>query len=209
MKTTLQKFEISGITPILMHCGQTADPLNQFARAMKKLSGKRSKTDEDQAELSGLEWWAGLYLSQQPTIEGSTVTPVKGTRIVIPAHVLDSCVREGARKNKLGKQASAGCIVDGDGSFTYDGPEDLVELSQDMRFTARHAVKVGTAKVMRTRPTFHSWSVSFAIEIDPSVLEVDQVLEALKSAGKLVGIGDWRPGAPHGGSFGRFTAEAV
>lgn len=209
MKTIFQKFVITGITPILMHSGQTADPLNQFARAMKKLSSKRSKTDEDLAELSQLEWWAGLYLSDQPTIDGSKVTPADKCRVVIPAHVLDSCVREGARKNKLGKQASAGCIVDSDGTFLYDGPENLIELSQDPRFTARHAVKVGTSKVMRTRPTFPTWSVHFAMEIDPSVLEVDQVLEALRAGGKLVGIGDWRPGAPHGGSFGRFTAEAA
>jgi hypothetical protein len=202
-------FRIDGITPILMHCGQTANPLNQFAKAMKRLSGKRGKTEEDLAELAQLEWWAGLYLSDAPEIEGSAVKPAKGSRIVIPAHVLDSCIREGARKAKMGKQASAGCIVGGDGLFEHDGPKDLVSLSQTARHAACHAVKVGTAKVMRTRPTFPVWSVTFSVEIDTTVIEPQQVLDALIAAGRLVGIGDWRPGAPRGGSFGRFLAEQI
>jgi len=192
-----------------MHCGQTADPLNQFARAMKRMSGKRSKTDDDLAELSTIEWWAGLYLSLPPAIEGARVIPQAGTKIVVPAHVLDSCVREGARKSKLGKQASAGCIVEADGILKHDGPKDLVALSQADRHIARHAVKVSTSKVMRTRPVFPVWSVTFKCEIDPTVLEVQQVLDSLSNAGKLVGIGDWRPGAPRGGSFGRFIARAL
>ena len=209
MKIISQTFKLTGLTPILMHCGQTADPLNQFARAMKRISGKRGKTDDDLAEMSTLEWWAGLYLSKPPSIDGTTVTPADGTKIILPAHVLDSCIREGARKAKLGKQASAGCIVESDGAFNYEGPKDLMRLSRDPNHVARHAVKVSTAKVMRTRPTFSDWSVTFSAAIDPTVLEVSQVLDSLVNAGRLVGIGDWRPGAPRGGSFGRFEAEAV
>lgn len=209
MKTINQQFRLVGITPLLMHCGQTADPLNQFARAMKRASGKRNKTDDDLAELSALEWWAGLYLDTPPQIDGTTVTPEPGTRVTIPAHLLDSVTREGARKSKMGKQASAGCIVEGDGRFEHDGPADLIELSMQPRFVARHAVKVGTARVMRTRPIFSTWSVTFSCEIDPTVLEVQNVLDALTNAGRLVGLGDWRPGAPRGGSFGRFSAEAL
>ena len=209
MKIVSQTFKLTGLTPILMHCGQTADPLNQFARAMKRVSGKRGKTDDDLAEMSNREGWAGRYLSKAPSIDGTTVTPADGTKIILPAHVLDSCIREGARKAKMGKQASAGCIVEGDGVFAYEGPKDLVKLSRDGNHVARHAVKVGTAKVMRTRPVFADWSVTFSAAIDPSVLEVSQVLDALVNAGRLVGIGDWRPGAPRGGSFGRFEAEAL
>jgi hypothetical protein len=199
------KITIDGITPILMHCGQTADPLNHFARAMKTCSKKRNKTDEDLEELSLLEWWAGLYLSRPPQITDSTVTPHPDTSIVIPAHLLDSCIREGARKSKLGKQASAGCIVECDGTFEHDGPSDLAALSKDQRHHHRCAVKVGTAKVMRTRPVFPVWSVAFSVSIDTSVIEPTDVITAVSNAGKLVGIGDWRPGAPRGGSYGRFV----
>lgn len=204
------KFRICGITPILMHCGQTADPLNQFSRAMKKLSCKRNKTDEDHIEMADLEWWAGLYLSVAPEVRPpSTVVPADKSRLILPAHLLDSCIREGARKSKLGKQASAGCIVDGDGAFIHDGPSDLLKLATDDRHRHRAAVKVGTSKVMRTRPIFHEWSCEFGVSIDNTVIEAEQILGALEAAGKLVGVGDWRPGAPRGGSFGRFSAEAI
>lgn len=204
------KFRITGTTTLLMHCGQTANPLNQFAKAMKRLSGKRNKTDEDHEEMARLEWWAGLYLSNAPTINPpSEVVPADGTSVIIPAHVLDSCIREGARKSKLGKQASAGCCVDNDGAFKHDGPKDLLQLSNSARHQHQAAVKVGTSKVIRTRPCFPIWSCDFNVTIDNTVIEADQILGALESAGKLVGIGDWRPGAPRGGSYGRFEAEVL
>jgi hypothetical protein len=209
MANESKTIRIVGITPILMHCGQTADPLNQFSKAMSRLSKKRGKTEEDHEEMARLEWWAGLYLSKAPEIVlPSTVVPVDGTKIILPAHLLDSCIREGARKSKLGKQASAGCIVEGNGSFTYDGPKDLVALSQDPRHYHRCAVKVQQSKVMRTRPTFDTWACEFSVCIDTTVIEIEQIISALESAGKLVGIGDWRPGAPRGGSYGRFEVEA-
>ena len=195
---------ITGIAPILMHSGQTADPLNQFAKALGRISKKRGKTDDDLEDLSLLEWWAGLYLDQTPTIDGDgAVTAKPGTKIILPAHLIDSVIREGARKNKMGKAASAGCIVDGDAKFEYGSTLEKIVL--DPEHVARHAVKVGTSKVMRTRPIFREWSASFSVIVDESVLEAQQVRDAIAAAGKLVGLGDWRPGAPRGGSFGRFA----
>lgn len=203
-------YKITGLGPMLMHCGQTADPLNHFAKAMKRASGKRGKTDEDLGVLANLEWWAGLYTSAPAAIsEDFSVKIDPKARLVIPAHVLDSAIREGARKNKMGKAASAGVIVEGDGQFSHDGASDLNQLSVDGRFAARHAVKVGTAKVMRTRPVFPSWAVKFSVVYDPGILDESTIKTALESAGRLVGIGDWRPGAPRGGSFGRFSVEQI
>lgn len=207
MSTETVTFEIRGLTPILMHCGQTADPLNPFAKAMKQLSKKRQKTDDDLAVMGMVEWWAGLYLSEPAIVDASagTVTPAAGSKIEIPAHVLDSCIREGARKQKMGKQASAGCIVEGPGTFEHDGPRDLSALAANPKYTNRSIVRVGAAKVVRCRPVFPVWSIRFSVMVDTTVLEIDQVRQCLDSAGKLVGIGDWRPGAPRGGSFGRFV----
>ncbi len=210
MDTNTLKFRLSGLGQMLMHCGQTADPLNHFAKAMKKASGKRGKTDEDLAVLANLEWWAGLYTNKPGVIaDDFSVSIDPKAHLIIPAHVLDSAIREGARKNKMGKAASAGVIVEGDGLFSHDGDADLNKLALDPAFTARHAVKVGTAKVMRTRPVFSSWHVTFSLVFDPGILDESTIKTALESAGRLVGIGDWRPGAPRGGSFGRFAVEQI
>lgn len=201
-------FTIVGIGPMLMHCGQTADPLNQFAKAMKKQSAKRNKTDEDLAALSLLEWWAGLYTDKRLSVsDDGTVTEQPGTNLILPSHVLDSAIREGGRKIKAGKQISAGVIVDGSGEFTAVGLKSITKASTDESFHYRTAVKVGTSKVMRTRPIFNDWSVSFSVCLDTSVCDLDLVKQSLSAAGRLVGVGDWRPGAPKGGSYGRFTVE--
>jgi hypothetical protein len=201
-------FTITGIAPLLMHNGQTADPLNHFAKAMKQLSGKRKKTDEDLEVMAALEWWAGLYLTKTAAIgDDFSVTAPDEARTCLPAHLLDSVIREGARKSKMGKQASAGVIVEGDAKLTHEGSANVNQLATDPRFVARHAVKVSTSKVMRTRPMFSEWSAEFSVCIDPGVIDVSDVRLALSNAGRLVGIGDWRPGAPRGGSFGRFVLE--
>jgi len=197
--------KINGIAPIIMHSGQTADPLNPFAKAMKKCSGKRGKTDEDLEVLSNLEWWAGLYLDTPAVIaDDFSVSVDKSAQLELPAHIIDSCLREGARKVKLGKQASAGCIVTGPAVFTHDGPKNVNDLALNGKYAYRTAVKVGTAKVMRNRPIFPVWSAEFTVEMDASVIDAEQIMDAMRNAGKLVGIGDWRPGAPRGGYYGRF-----
>ena len=35
---------IIGTAPLVMHNGQTADPLNKYAKMLKAISGKRKKT---------------------------------------------------------------------------------------------------------------------------------------------------------------------
>jgi hypothetical protein len=43
----LLSLTIVGTAPLLMHNGQTADPLNKYAKMLKSVSGKRKKTEAD------------------------------------------------------------------------------------------------------------------------------------------------------------------
>jgi hypothetical protein len=92
--------ELSGDS-LIMHNGQTADPLNSFSKAMKEISGKRKKTDADFEALANIEYQAGLYLN------------AKG-QVIIPSRVLESVLVEGAKKSKEGKLALSGMFVDTD-----------------------------------------------------------------------------------------------
>ena len=87
---------------MIMHNGQTCDPMNKFARAIKEISGKRKKTDEDYAEMGRLEWIAGLYVNE----EG---------KLIIPADVLDSALIRPGR-------------VDLIEHFTPSGPDEIARL---------------------------------------------------------------------------------
>jgi len=56
--------ELSGDS-LIMHNGQTADPLNPFSKAMKEISSKRKKTDTDYEAMANIEYRAGLYLNKK------------------------------------------------------------------------------------------------------------------------------------------------
>lgn len=186
---------MQGVSPLLCHNGQTADPRNTYAKAMKAVSSKRKKTDADLDELARLEWLAGLY-----RVEGD---------LIIPDYVIESTMIAGAKKSKRGPQAKCGLFFTDHGSLNFTGrPEvindqTLAEMYESGDFTHTIGVRVGMAKVMRTRPIFRGWSCSVLAQYDPDVLNQRDIEEIAVDAGKLVGIGDWRP------KHGRFDAEVV
>lgn len=61
---------------------------------------------------------------------------------------------------------------------------------------------VDRARIMRHRARLEKWSLQFHLQIDTSILPLDQVHEMLSDAGRRAGMGDYRP--PKGGPFGRF-----
>ena len=72
------KITMQGVSPLLCHNGQTADPRNTYAKAMKAVSSKRKKTDADFDELARLEWLAGIYRSADD--------------LVIPDYVIEGAI---------------------------------------------------------------------------------------------------------------------
>ena len=189
------QIQLQGVSPLLCHNGQTADPRNTYAKAMKAVSGKRKKTDADYDELARLEWLAGLY-----RIDGD---------LVIPDYVIESAMIKGAMKSKRGPQAKCGLFFTEHSSLEFDGKpaaitdDTLSEMFESGGFTHTIGVKVGMAKVMRTRPVFRNWSITITAQYDPDVLNMRDVEDIAIDAGKLVGIGDWRP------KHGRFNAEVA
>lgn len=188
------KFRIVGEAPLLMHSGRLADPLDGFVKKMKKISGKRSKTEADHEEMARLEWYGGLYLSE----EGE---------IVIPSFVMEACLigRGGAAgKEKMRTQGTAGMYIQDDIPLTYEDPQDIDERWAEVACRLRAKVKVGQASVMRTRPIFHEWSAEpIVIYYSPKILNPDAIIRWMEVAGEQVGLCDWRP------RYGRFTAEVL
>ena len=172
--------ELSGDS-LIMHNGQTADPLNPFSKAMKEISGKRKKTDADYEAMSNIEFKAGLYVGVK-------------NEIIIPSRVLESVLVEGAKKSKEGKLALSGMFVDTDAQFEYTGcPMTIDELMNSPDHRICVAVRVGMAKVMRTRPHFKNWTAKFKVSLNDQVANEGQLKRWLEDAGAYVGIGDWRP----------------
>ena len=184
--SNLITFKIDGIAPLLMHNGQLANPLNPLVKQMKSLTGQRKKTDDVHAELSRLEFRAGLYLSHEGVVE-------------IPSEVIESCLIEGAKKSKLGKQFKSAIAIHENSPLDYGEQLTVDELwERNEEFADVRGVKVGTSRIMRTRPIFRSWRLEFEVSYNPDLVNPEQIQLAVADAGTQVGLCDYRP------KFGRF-----
>lgn len=188
---------IKGTAPYIQHNGQLSDPLNSFTKALKKVTGKRAKTEADMLEASRLEFLGGLYADQ----EGPVIT----------RESLQACIAGGARKSKRGKDVAAGVLVMCDSRLDYDGPRSPDELwgDGDSPFVSRMRAVVSRSAVMRTRPIFDDWSAEVVVRVDSEVVDLELVPESfLVAAGTREGLGDFRPGCPRGGFYGTFEVES-
>lgn len=183
MKTT--EISIRGLTPLIMHNGQLADPLNEATQALARLTSKRKKTVDDHKAIGKCEWTGSLYV-------GSDGRPC------LPGEVIESCLVDGAKKFKLGKVAKGGLIVVGDFALKYDGPTSQAALWEHGGYLKRASVRVGTSRVIRSRPIFPQWECTFEVQWDPSLVKDEQQVIEIAEAAGLSGVGDWRP------KFGRF-----
>jgi hypothetical protein len=181
------EYHIRGLCPAMMHNGQLADPLNRWSRAIKEISKKRLKTDEDIAEISRLEWFGSLYVNE----DGHPCWPGEN---------IEAMVRGAARKEKRGKDVEECLLSDGNWVLIYDGPKDAQALwdSDQYRDTRRAKNPNGKGTILRTRPIFRTWELKFVVEFDTDILNVDDVHRFVEVAGRRIGLSDYRP------KFGKF-----
>jgi hypothetical protein len=169
---------------MLMHNGQLADPMNAFSRALKAITGKRSKTDADYEEMARIEFLGGLYMGK--------------TGPVIPPQNVRGMLIHAARKRKEGKLCEAGVFILQNSELEYDGPRNADALWEDESFRDRAIVVVGRNRVARTRPIFNEWVAKVKVTYDDDVLNEGQLDEWFSIAGSIIGQGDYRP------LYGRF-----
>lgn len=182
-------YRLTSVAPLIVHNGQLANPLNPYTKEMKKVSGKRNKTDADFEQMAKLEFQGGLYFSSDGP--------------VLPPDMLDGMVLGAAKKFKEGPLAKAGCFCVNTPKIEYDGPRDRDGLWNDDQFRFVKGVRVGQSRVMRTRPWFQKWAVEVKFSVESSTINPSRLFEWLTTGGQVIGLGDWRP------QYGRFTVEQV
>lgn len=174
------EFTIRGVSPLLMHNGRLANPRDEFAKAIKAITSKRNKTDDDHEEISRLEFLGGMY------------TDDRG-RPCVPGENIEAAFVEAGKKNKLGKQFAAGLICDGLWPVEYDGPKTADAMWKDGRFVDCRKAGIKANSVMRTRPIFREWSLAFTISYLPDQLDPAQILQALEMLCTVTALLDGRP----------------
>lgn len=184
------KLKLKSIAPMLMHSDRFSNPLDQATKAHKELTSKRKKTDEDHEAIARSEYLGSLYIDKDGPF--------------IPSMNLDAAFVEAAKMQKLGKHVKRAMMVMEDKVYLkYDGPRTAAALVNDSRFVDARSVRVSMARLTRCRPRFNEWEAECTLAFDAEQINQNEVKQIVENAGRLVGVGDFRP------RFGRFTVEIV
>ena len=177
--------------PMLMHNGQSADPTNPYARAMREITLKRTnKTELDEVKLSKLKFMAGLYFDE--------------TGPYLPAQNVFRSLIEAGAMTRAGKKIERGVqIVQLKALLEYDGPRDIEGLWGDgnSKYVDRRMVAVNRVRIPAVRPIFPEWAAEFTAIVDQEVLSLAEFEAFARRAGQSIGVGDFRR------FYGRFTVE--
>jgi hypothetical protein len=178
---------LTGTRPLLMHNERLANPLDPHAIALKEVTKKRQKTEDDYWLCAEREFAGGIYCDDE-------VGPY------IPGIAIRALLLGAARKMKLGKQLEEGVmILDPMNKLEYKGPRTVAALWK-AKFYDQRMVGNQNVRVLRTRPMFKDWTVSFRLAFDPSFLnEAD--IKAIVTRGETIGLMDYRP------VFGTFASK--
>lgn len=186
--------KIKGSSPMLMHNGMLADPENPIVMDMKAITSIKAKdrTEEHIKSLRRLEWQGGLWLDD----EG---------RAAIPPDAIEKCIIEGARKTRDGKAVESGVNVRGFSLLEFpDAGKSLDKLYEsgkyfDARLVKSNPSNKSSGKIMRVRPFFGDWGLKMTVYYDDRIVaSEDALIQWIDTAGRLIGLGDYRP------RYGRF-----
>ena len=212
--------KIIGTTPLLMHRDSVehADAMGELLKSTKK--GQSGPAGDDR--WPSYRWVGYCYHDERD-------------RLCIPAQNLFSCLLKGAvdfkpagatKKQSIKPFVSCEIAV-GDAILTkpaltieqiehaiepyvgdFKSTKEAVERDLGFALDVRRA-KVGSAKHVRVRPMFYDWEASCDVVLACDKISKAQALELFAHCGMFVGVGDWRPGAPTPGLYGKFRVEIV
>lgn len=213
-------FVFRGITPLLLDVDDVewADTV----KAWQKNKDNKAKSVAGDDRSPAWKWLGAL--------------PRDGTSVAIGSETLFSCFRLAGQKIPTGKgtasfKSSVAAFLDFDSEhypLRYGSPErtlacaDVAEMMgnesfpEHQRFAAQNGFRLFVkrarpqskgSKHVRVRPAFDTWSIAGTVTVFDDVLS-ENFASVCETAGKRVGLGNWRPGLPVApGNYGKFRVE--
>jgi hypothetical protein len=177
--------KIEGTQPLLMHNERLANPLDAISKKLKVLTKKGKGVARDNEKIAMTEFEGGLYYDVE-------------TGPYVPGWNMGACLKEAAKDERNGKNFSSFVsIVEEKLPIEYKGPRDIEGMWNagyyDMRMVRNQA-----SKVLRTRPKFDKWGLTFTIEYDEKRLDEETILRTVDKSGSIARLGDYRA------RYGRF-----
>lgn len=191
MAIEIHVWKLTGVSPLLQNNpASTMTPSGDDSLTAKK----KTYNDDDEAAMR-------VYKSDDGTFYH-------------PSAAIRSAILEASKGRKIGKRAArtvvAGAVFPAEVRMTINNGNGKAAKKYSVH---RCRCKVGKAGILRCRPQFEQWSMDVPLEIDTDFVRPEMVTELLNIAGRIVGIGDFRPDTSAGrtgvGGYGRFNAELV
>lgn len=174
----------------------------------KALATKKKYVSEEEAALRV------YYLVDNELLIESDPKKLKGGKFVFPASAFRRSLMTAVSGRKFGKK-SARMVLAG---AVFPSSEWISVLDEKLKPVKgyeldKRSVVINKARILRVRPKWTDWRMTISFEVDTELVSAEQVKEALDLAGRIIGIGEFRPDPSGGksgiGSFGRFTAQIV
>ena len=186
------RFKLTSVRPMMMHNGRLANPLDPYVQELKKYTSKRSKTEEDLARIMEIETRGGCY----ETPDGLLAQPTEAVW---------ASFHEAAKAYKRGKDLERALIPTPEMVPLHIAGELISadEFIKDPTHIDYRSVVVSGRRVMRARVLVHDWEALHTMELLEDIVDVDVLKPIVERAGRVVGLGDFRP------RFGTYTTEIV
>lgn len=185
MEVTLH---LKGLRPLLMHNGRLANPLDPHVEQMAAIKAKRKKTRDDHFDLMMLQARGGCWETEEGLLG-------------VPDEAVWRSIYDAATAFRRGMDIKRALLPEGQvrplmiGKTTVDCDQYLVDFKAHIHYVP---VKIGNVKVMGARPIVHEWASTHTFDLLTDVLDESDLAAIVARAGRLVGIGDWRP------TYGRY-----
>ncbi|MDP3703590.1 MAG: hypothetical protein Q8R78_04320 [Candidatus Omnitrophota bacterium] len=186
-ETTLKTFEVTidGKTPLLLHRFTDAAQMAATDGTRTSAAAGDRGTPMEQAE-------ASLYKDESG-------------RLIMPGPNLFRCLIEAGKFFKAGKSKITtqktsmipACLSVVDIVIPIQHKEPWTVDARPVRIPSTGG------RIIRYRPCFHDWSMSFELELDTSMINEKLLRSIVDAAGSRIGLGDFRPDTK--GPFGKFV----
>ena len=122
--------------------------------------------------------------------------------------MLKACIVNGAKSNRKGAAFKSAFTIISSPRLKDPSNNRYYNLKQINNGDKTHhntmPVRLkGKDLIMRTRPIFEQWSLIFDALFDDTIIDVEDVKEAIKVGGSLKAIGDYRP------EYGKFKVISI
>jgi hypothetical protein len=181
-KPTIVMFRIVGMSPLLQN-----NPLNFIGGDEQvALAAKKKYNDEEEARLR-------LYINKDGNYYHPSISFLRSMAKAV----------SGLKYGKV----SAPMLIRGSVFVAFPQTVLLDANGEPARnyVLDKQPVVVSHARIARVRPMWPEWQCQLWLEVDVARITEDQVRAALELAGRIIGVGDFRP--EKGGPYGRFRVE--